>query len=582
MRCTSSLTVVVLFLALSSLVQVVLVCRATVPALDAVRFIETARQIDRVGLLETVRQEQEPPLFAACVWLAHAGVVGATGESRSSWAISAQLAAAIPLVLAVVPVYFLSLRLVGRAAAVAGALLFCVLPEVSRLGADGISDSTHLLLFSLALWLVVVYWTPAAEGNGRQATPGTRENELDQSLEGAATPATEPRLPARRYGSPSVLTAAGALAALAVLTRAEGLILPTALVAALVAFQLRARWRQPWRRALTAVGCLTLGCGLIFGPYLAVVEATTPEAAVLRILGRFQPEAGRAAHHATPAASAVSVSLWESAGSKPTSFATKETTVSLRRRGHVAAVGQFVEELANAFACVVGAFALVGLWRLRRLLTRPVDRFAQGYALLFSLVVIQFASAEGYLCARHLCPLVVLGIGCAGYGTLETGRWLAGRDENRRAGRDEAQLVWMRLRRAAPWCVVGLVMAGCLIDGLEPLHAGRLGHRLAAEWLASEADAPGLVLDTRGWTALYSGRVTYRYEEARTAFADPGLAYVVLERRELEYQSGRSRTLRRLLEAAAEPVAAFPEASADRSGGQTVVVYRWDPCRFLR
>ena len=44
------------------------------------------------------------------------------------------------LVLAVVPVFFLSVRLVGTAGAAAGGVLFCVLPEVARLGADGRRD----------------------------------------------------------------------------------------------------------------------------------------------------------------------------------------------------------------------------------------------------------------------------------------------------------------------------------------------------------------------------------------------------------------------------------------------------------
>ncbi|MFH1267226.1 MAG: hypothetical protein ABIK89_15970, partial [Planctomycetota bacterium] len=130
--------------ALSCLVQLVLIRRVPVPALDAVRFARTAQRIESGGLGETIRQGREEPLFAAWVWLVHKGVEEAGGQFRSSWAASVQLAAAIPLVLVVVPVYFVSVRLVGPAAGLAGSLLFCVLPEVSRLGADGLSDSTHL------------------------------------------------------------------------------------------------------------------------------------------------------------------------------------------------------------------------------------------------------------------------------------------------------------------------------------------------------------------------------------------------------------------------------------------------------
>jgi hypothetical protein len=117
---------------------------------------------------------------------------------------------------------------------------------------------------------------------------------------------------------------------------------------------------------------------------------------------------------------------------------------------------------------------------------------------------------------------------------------------------------------------------------IEPLHSSRRGHRLAGEWLARQADAPGPVLDTRGWTGLYSGRSTYRYDRACAALGDPDLAYVVLERRELDYGSRRSLTLQHLLEVAAQPVAVFPGTDHDDRSGATVHVYRWYPQRFSR
>jgi len=89
---------------LSCLVQLVLIQRATVPALDAVRFVQTARRIDLDGLGETLRHGREEPLFPGWVWLVHEGLERAGGQLRSSWAKSVQLAAAIPLVLVVVPV----------------------------------------------------------------------------------------------------------------------------------------------------------------------------------------------------------------------------------------------------------------------------------------------------------------------------------------------------------------------------------------------------------------------------------------------------------------------------------------------
>ena len=132
------------------------------------------------------------------------------------------------------------------------------------------------------------------------------------------------------------------------------------------------------------------------------------------------------------------------------------------------------------------------------------------------------------------------------------------------------------------WTVVLLAAVACGARLVEPLHATRLGHRQAGRWLATCADASGAVLDTRGWTGLYSGRKTYRYDDAREAFADPKLAYVVLERRELGFPGRRSRTLRYLLEVAGEPVAAFSECEATGQARRTVIVYRWNAERFSR
>jgi len=229
-------------LALSCVVQLLLIRRATVPALDAVGFVEIAQRIDAQGFLATIRHEREQPLFPAWVWLVHEGLERTAGPARASWAASVQLAAAIPLVLAVVPVYFLSLGLVGPAPAAAGSLFFCLLPEVSRLGADGLGDGLHLLLFCLAFWAVVVYLARPvpcqSPRNGLRVTAFMRS--------GAGR-------------SPMWLVVAGTLAALAVLVRAEALVLPAALVVALLAFRLRARRRRPWSALATALGCLALG-----------------------------------------------------------------------------------------------------------------------------------------------------------------------------------------------------------------------------------------------------------------------------------------------------------------------------------
>jgi hypothetical protein len=119
---------------------------------------------------------------------------------------------------------------------------------------------------------------------------------------------------------------------------------------------------------------------------------------------------------------------------------------------------------------------------------------------------------------------------------------------------------------------VGLIVAGHLVFTAGAWRTDRLAHREAGAWLAQHAHENEAVLDTRGWTSLYSGRATYPYSRAKTALCDPTLGYVVIESRELAYDSGRARTLRYLLDRAARPVVRFGDAS--------VVIYRWDSRRF--
>lgn len=531
--------VVATLLGLSCLVQTVVIRRATLPGLDAVRFVGIAQTIDRQGLLPSLRTEGEQPLFPVWVWIVHEAWQHVCGESETAWVNSVQVAAAIPLVLAIVPLYFLLLRLVGSAAALAGSFFFCLLPEVSRLGADGISDSTHLLLFCTAFWAMVEYLA------SRRVSAGDR-----------------------RCRSPVWLLLAAAATAMAALARAEVLVLAGALGVTLVLFQFRPGRRQAWRDLGTAAACFLLGLGVVLLPYLAAAGAATPRAAARRVLGWHRVE-----EESSSAAMADAAATRRLADGEPMAFDAKEPSISLRRRGYPAALVRFGRKLADAMSYWIGALALLGAWRLRRRPASDGDRFVQVFFVLFSLAALRFTAAEGYLAPRHLLGLVVAGIGSAGYGALELASSL------RRVPRVARLPV---PGAAGAWAIVVLAGVVCLPQTLVRHHHSRLGHREAGRWLATEGEAAGTVLDTQGWTGLYSGRGTRRYIEAPAALGDPELAYLVLEKRELDYDSRRARTLSRLIETAADPAAEFPHPAARKPNQRLVVVYRWFPHRFAR
>ncbi len=358
---------------------------------------------------------------------------------------------------------------------------------------------------------------------------------------------------------------AGTATALGVLARAEVLVLAAVLAVTLALFAYRYGLRRAWKPMAASAGCFVLGLAVILVPYLTAIGSCTPSTAVDRLLGRHQQE--------RVVSRTVDTRQWRLDDGQSVSFAAKEPSVSLRRRGYPAAVVQFGRKLADAYGYWIGALALWGVWQLGRRRTGMADRLAQMFFVLFSLVAIRFTAAEGYLVPRHLLTLVVVGLGTAGYGALDLGGRIAGWGSFRRARANPAIL---------QWSVVVLAVVACTPQTLVRHHNSRLGHREAGNWLAERAPPTGKVLDTQGWTGLYCGRPTYRFEEAPAVLSDPDLAYLVVEAREMQYNSPRSRTLHWLIDTAAEPVAEFPDPAARRPNQQPVLLLRWYPDRFRR
>jgi hypothetical protein len=212
---------------------------------------------------------------------------------------------------------------------------------------------------------------------------------------------------------------------------------------------------------------------------------------------------------------------------------------------------------------------LFGLWRRRRRAAGPIDRFVQILCGALIAATWTIAVRNGYLSERHLLLVMIFALGWAGVGAVQLGEALAA-------------ACWSRNLRIGPVVVRRMALAAlavaCLPALARPLHASRINHREAAAWLAEHAGEDDVVLDSRGWTALYTGRPTYRYEAAQAAFRHPKLAYVVVEQAEMEMASRRGETMRLLVAQAGEPVARFPLPGAKRE--RDVVVHRWRPERF--
>jgi hypothetical protein len=534
---------IALLLAASALLQAWIVSRAVTPAQDAVRYARIAQAMARDGWLATVRDEPEHPLFPTLV-LAADGLLGRLRpDAPDRWASAVQLAAIVPLVLAVVPVYFLLRGLFDERVALAGVLLLMVLSEVARLGASGLSDSTHLFLAATTLALL----SAACGGKARR--------------HGEAAVAFRPWL----------LLPAGMALGLTLLARGEALVLLPSLGLALTVLQARAAWRQPAGRIALGLAALVLGGLLIWGPYLATVQEASLRSAFARLTGRGVADEAASLEGLQAAPGAMP----QFEDGTQMAFDAKESGRTTRFQGYQAAIAECAEEAVNLLQYWVCALAFWGGWTAWRGGLRPGHFLLVGVAGCVVVAATYVAGKAGYLAGRHLLLLTLPAVGFAAQGS-----W-------RLAERAVAWWPLVRpLRQPSPavvhrigWGVVAVAALACLPKTLLPLHTGRAAHREAGRWLAAQT-VPGRVLDTNGLSGLYSGRETWRYDAATTAFRDPRLAFVVVRKRELEFDSGRSRTLRLLLAGAAEQAAEFADPAHDSR--DNLVVYRWRPERFAQ
>jgi len=511
------ITVLLGLLLLATAVQWLVVRRAVTTSLDAVRYVRLADEIERHGVIDMVKREGEQPLFPLWIYTVERTISVFRPIDRAA---AAQTASAVVMVLLVIPVYFASRRLVGRIAAAVGTLLMIVIPDVARLGGDATSDSLHLLFFALAFWAITA-WID------------------DRSRRGVV----------RAWGLP---TLTGIAIGVALLTRVESIVL----LAALPMFLLCSIGRRDTcgRAMLLPSVAMAVGLAIVWLPYLAATNSISADALQRRLLGRADPRPA-------VAQSAAVTELSQGEGS----FAAKEPTHSIRRRGLLAATVRLPRKLAAAFGYWIGLAGIWGAILLARRRLRPTELFARIFFVTYLLIAFAFCAREGYLESRHLMPLVVVSLGSVGLGLL----WIA-----RQIGHAIGRTQQTRLRVIGTAAAVMLIAALSLPWTLAPLHASRLGHRQAGEWLAAKVPKDAAVVDTFGWTGLYSKRATHIYRDADRWLADPHVAYLIVEEKEMRHDSPRAETLRQLIAPAGPPVARFPSKEIARPNERIVSVYR--------
>ena len=210
---------------------------------DGIRYVAAARAIDQGSWHEVLTRAEDHPAYPLTIAAAHRLLGGTFPED---WQAAGQAASVAAGVLLVIPVYLFALELYGAQAAWLACVLFYTVPLTGHVLADVLSEGTFLLFWTSGCWTALRFL---------------------------------------RHGSLSWLLASVGLAALAYLTRPEGILLPVALAGTMALVVLSPSLRLPWPVWRRAVLFLVVGPLLLAGPYVVAKGGIGTKPAVSRLLG---------------------------------------------------------------------------------------------------------------------------------------------------------------------------------------------------------------------------------------------------------------------------------------------------------
>ena len=135
-----------LILAISLAIKLVGTFMIEIINADAVRYINSAHELFNGNFAVAFAHEK---------MLGFSTLLGLTHLLISDWFWAGKVLSAASLLLATIPLYFITHRLFGERAAFCAALCFSVLPFVNERAAEVIKDPVFLLFFLIALWLLL-------------------------------------------------------------------------------------------------------------------------------------------------------------------------------------------------------------------------------------------------------------------------------------------------------------------------------------------------------------------------------------------------------------------------------------------
>ncbi len=484
-------------LLLAASIRAWLIRHTEVTARDGVGFMRYAWNLGSRPWPEVLRANPHPPLYPLTILAVSLPVRRWTAlDDTAAMQLSAQLASALAGVLLVFPTYYLGKGLFGRGVGFWAAALFQCLPAGGRALSDALSEGVFLLLAAVALLLAYH---------------------------------------ALRNYSRFLFGLCGACAALAYLTRPEGILVIGAVGVVLAGMQL-SRARRPWRQALSAGVSLTAAAVLVGSPYVVVIRhitnKTTPRE-VLRAEGPSRtPQGGTAAAPTKGPFTHVGACL----ATAPLAVYWSDIKASRTVRRLAWSLGALGEELLRGFLYLAGGAALLGLFLCRRQWQyQPGAWVLLSFCGLHALLLWRVAYVAGYVADRHTLLIVLCGLFWAVAGIRDLGARaapvLAARCRRQGWERWSLGIAGIPVRAAGRRLArlsLALLALAALPKTLEPLHTNRAGYHAAGRWLAAHAAPGDVVVDPFAWAEFYAGRALRSGPPVEQPPPPPCCRYVVL------------------------------------------------------
>ena len=465
-----------------------LVGRADVIFADGVRYIEQAERIARGSWSEGFFRSIDHPLYPLLIAIVH-GILGDHGAD--SWQTAAQGASVLSAVLLVIPLYLLILELFDASTARLSCIFFYLLPVNNHVFADALSESSFLLFWTWGVWSALRYL---------------------------------------RAGRFAWLPVTIGFAALAYLSRPEGLLLPAAVLATLLAAPLLPETKLNRRPYWSAIAFFLIGGICTIGPYVMMKGGLGTKPAIARILGNAPNSPPSAVERKEPLDP-------EQTTSEGLRLAVKAVATSYR----------------DAVGLPLWPFAIVGIWASAPFLDRRrVWLFLAIIEIASAAALTRLHTTGGYCTARHaMIPAMIL-IAAASRGVT----WLVGQIHPPGSWRG-VQGERLTLGPAIYALIVAAFALWYAPQNQARINQGYGGFREAGAWIDHHVPQNDTILDVTGWSLFYAERPGYTFSNLGEASLDPSLRWIVVRDAHLVGPWEYCKILRKLSEGL-EPVASFP------------------------